>query len=54
MNNQQDLQFLMELYNTLLQIHTNGTDTFIMTDCMRALKNFITEKGKELQEKKED
>ena len=51
---QQDLQFLAELYNTLLQVHTQGTDSFMMTDCMRALQKFISEKGKELQEQKEE
>lgn len=52
--NKEELQQLANIYNILLSVHTCGEDTFIMTDCMRALSNFIMTKQKELQENKEE
>lgn len=39
--NNENLQSLAEIYNNLLRVHTNGEDSFIMADCMRALFNII-------------
>lgn len=51
---QKDLQFLAEIYNRMLEIHTKGQDTFVMADCMQSLHQFIMAKGKELQELREE
>lgn len=40
---------LVQIYNNLLQVHTCGEDTFIMTDCMRALFQIIKEQLNEEQ-----
>lgn len=40
---QENLQQLADIYNSLLQIHTRGEETFVMADCMRALFNIIKE-----------
>lgn len=52
--NKEELQQLANIYNTLLSVHTCGEDTFIMTDCMRALSNYIMTKQKELQEENKE
>lgn len=36
------LEILSRIYNTLLLINTKGEDTLIMADCLRGLKEFIT------------
>ena len=50
---QNDLQVLANIYNNLLGVSTHGEDTFIMADSMRALKEFIFTKQKELEHKEE-
>jgi len=35
------LQVLVDIYNNLRMIHTNGDDSFIMVDNLRRLQNFI-------------
>lgn len=50
---QNDLQVLADIYNNLLSISTRGEDTFVMSDCMRALKQFIFTKQKDLETKEE-
>lgn len=35
------LQQLITIYNSLLQVHTCGEDSFLITDCMRALRKVI-------------
>lgn len=37
------IQQLVQIYNNLLQVHTCGEDSFLMTDCMRALYQVIKE-----------
>lgn len=51
----QDLQLLINIYNSLLEVQTKGTSSFIMTDCLRALQQFVKEKEQLiLQEQKEE
>ena len=38
---QEEMQVLADVYNSLLTVHTKGSDTFIMADCMRALEKTI-------------
>jgi hypothetical protein len=42
------LETLSRIYNTLLLIKTCGEDTMMMTDCLRAMKGFITKEQSEL------
>ena len=35
------LQQLATIYNNLMQVHTCGEDSFMMTDCLRALFSII-------------
>lgn len=51
---QEDLQHLADIYNNLLRVHTCGEDSYILTDCMKALFNFIKEKADEEQASKEN
>ena len=48
------LQQLTQVYNTLLLVHTCGEDSFLMTDCMRTfatvLKNNIEKNKIQIQE----
>lgn len=32
---------LIDIYNALTEVETKGRSTFIMTDCLRALKQII-------------
>lgn len=50
----ENLQQLANIYNNLLSVHTNGEDSFVMTDCMRALFQFIQKCAQEANEKKEE
>lgn len=50
----EDIQMLVNIYNTLLIVHTCGEDSFTMTDSMRALYRFIDNKQKEYMEKQKD
>ena len=50
--NYEILQQLVGIYNNLLRVHTCGVDSFIMTDCMRALLEII--KNETQQEKSEN
>lgn len=45
--NKEQIAQLMRIYNTLLMVHTNGEDSFIMTDSLRALESLIKEAQKE-------
>ena len=47
----EDIQMLINIYNTLLIFHTFGEDSFAMTDCIRALYKFIQTKQKKYVEK---
>jgi hypothetical protein len=47
----ENLQQLAEIYNNLLRIHTCGEDSFLMTDCMRALYHIINDEAKLAQSK---
>lgn len=38
MNN---LNQLIQIYNALCLVHTNGEDSFIMVDCLKALQAYI-------------
>lgn len=38
---QEEMQILADVYNSLLTVHTKGSDTFIMADCMRTLERTI-------------
>lgn len=40
---QEQINNLIRIYNTLLLVNTKGEDTMIMSDCLRALQNFINE-----------
>lgn len=50
--NYEVLQQLVDIYNNLLKVHTCGVDSFIMTDCMRALLEII--RNETQQEKSEN
>ena len=52
--NMEKLQFLMNIYNELLLVSTNGNNSFIMVDNLRKLQKFIIQEEKELREGKED
>ena len=49
-----DLEILSQIYNAMLTINTKGDDTITMGDCLRALRNFILTKDKELKEEKKE
>lgn len=44
-----NLEQLTRIYNTLLLIRTNGEDTMIMGDCLKALKEWIEQTNKAQQ-----
>ena len=50
----EDIQMLVNIYNTLLSVHTCGEDSFTMTDSMRTLYKFIDSKQKEYIEKQKE
>ena len=51
---QKDLQQLVNIYNTLLALHTSGQDSFIYTDAMRSFETFIMNKQKQLTKKEKE
>lgn len=52
--NNQDLQFLADLRQALYTISTSGRDTMIMGRCLESLDQFIIDKEKEQNAKKEE
>lgn len=36
---------LVRIFNTLMKVYTNGENSFIMTDCLRAYRDLIFEIG---------
>ena len=42
------LEGLSRIYNTFLLVNTKGEDTIIMADCLKALKEFIINEKKEI------
>ena len=50
--NQNDLEFLTRIYNTLLLVNTKGEDTMVMGECLRALQNFVLTKKQEIENNK--
>ena len=51
----QELQQLANIYNTLLNVSTYGENTIMMADCLMALKQFIvTQKEKIDNSQKEE
>lgn len=49
-----DLQLLAEIYNGLLTISVKGDDIYTMSECMKALRQFVYSKQQEVQDKKEN
>ena len=47
MNKEQETLFLSQIYNTLRLITTQGENTIIMGDCLKAIKQYIQFKEKE-------
>jgi hypothetical protein len=47
---QEQLTQLTRIFNTLLNVHTCGEDTLIMSDCVRALQQIIVEENKKNEE----
>ena len=39
--NQEQLEQLTRIYNTMLNIGTKGEDTLVMADCLRALEQVV-------------
>lgn len=46
----EQIQQLINIYNTMLQVHTCGEDSFLMTDCMRLFFKTIKELSAEQKE----
>lgn len=40
---QEQLTQLARIYNTLMQVNTKGEDTFIMSDCLRAMQQLLVD-----------
>ena len=47
------LQVLVDIYNNLRMIHTNGDDSFIIVDNLRRLQNFIMQEDYEILRKQQ-
>lgn len=47
MNKQQEVIFLNQIFNTLSLITTQGENTIVMGDCLKAMKQYIQLKEKE-------
>lgn len=47
------LQILVDIYNNLRMIHTNGDDSFIMVDNLRRFQNFIMQEDQEILRKQQ-
>ena len=43
------LETLSRIYNTLLLINTKGEDTLVMADCLNAMRTFIIEEQKQIE-----
>ena len=39
----EQVEQLTRIYNTMLEIRTKGEDTLVMSDCLRALEQVITQ-----------
>ena len=39
----EQLEQLVRIYNTMLNIGTKGEDTLVMADCLRALEQVVTQ-----------
>ena len=39
---------LIKIYNTLLMVSTRGEDTIIMSQCLNALREFLTQSQQEI------
>lgn len=42
-NNMNNLQILMQLYNSLMQLSVNGENVLILSNCILSLRNVITQ-----------
>jgi hypothetical protein len=51
---QDQVSMLTRIYNTLLGVHTCGEDSFMMTDCLRALQQIIVDANKTTEEAEEE
>lgn len=51
--NMNDLQTLVNIHNTLLNIETKGENTIYLAQCLVSLKSFVEEKAKELKQNNE-
>ena len=47
---QDQLTQLTRIYNTLLEVHTKGESSFLMTDSLRALEQVVTQIAKAAEE----
>ena len=50
----EDINQLTRIYNTLLLINTKGEDTMLMSDCLRAMHDFIDTAQKNSESNKSD
>ena len=50
---QEEIQFLANIHNALMQIETKGENTIIMSTCLNGLKTFVESKIKENQKEEE-
>lgn len=39
----EQVEQLTRIYNTMLEIRTKGEDTLVMSDCLRALEQVVTQ-----------
>ena len=49
----EQIQILVQVYNTLLNINTKGEDTILMGQCLQVFKKTLLEMEKGIQEVKE-
>lgn len=47
--NYNKLESLTRIYNTLLLVNTHGEDTLVMADCLNAMRAFIANEQKALE-----
>ena len=47
--NQEQLEQLTRIYNTMLNIGTKGEDTLVMADCLRALEQVVRQVSQQQQ-----
>ena len=50
----EQVEQLTRIYNTMLEIGTKGKDSLVMSDCLRALEQVITQVMQANQEKAPD